>query len=198
MTLPSIGVSFFNTSDSFRTNPKILEQAFGQLRAAGVNLPKSYFGLAKENPNAGIIISHWDEQHKEMLKAPSYADAAKVFAQATTGTPKWYHAQLSGPTTALDKPVTEVSLVTVKRPENRAAVADILSRMPRVIGNPTGAFGPTRDDKNKYIAICGWESVEAHTQAVSKPEFQEVFMNFYSLADVNFLYHAKLKKIGGM
>lgn len=102
----------------------------------------------------------WDEQHKEMLKAPSYADAAKVFAQATTGTPKWYHAQLSGPTTALDKPVTEVSLVTVKRPENRAAVADILSRMPRVIGNPTGAFGPTRDDKNKYIAICGWESVE--------------------------------------
>lgn len=80
---------------------------------------------------------------------------------ALAGPRKVYHAQLSGPTVALDKPVTEVAVLTLKTPspDNRAALVDILSKLAEATKNLV-AFGLTREDENKYIVIYGWESVE--------------------------------------
>ncbi|KAG9310827.1 hypothetical protein JVU11DRAFT_8680 [Chiua virens] len=40
-----------------------------------------------------------------------------------------YHIRFLGPTIALDRPVTEVTILTLKAPENHEALVDILSKV---------------------------------------------------------------------
>lgn len=70
-----------------------------------------------------------------------------------------YHVQFSAPTIALEKPVTDVVILTLKAPENRASVVDILSKISEA-SEKMVVFGQTREDENKYILIGGWDTVE--------------------------------------
>lgn len=71
-----------------------------------------------------------------------------------------YHVKFSAPTAlALGKPVTEVLVLTLKAPENRTDVVDILSKISEASENKS-VFGQTREDENKYILIGGWPTVE--------------------------------------
>lgn len=70
-----------------------------------------------------------------------------------------YHVQFSAPTIALEKPVTELLILTLKAPENRATVVDILSKISEASGKIL-VFGQTREDESKYVLIGGWPTVE--------------------------------------
>jgi hypothetical protein len=124
-----------------------------------------------------------------------------------------YHVQFSAPTIALEKPVTEVLILTLKAPENRATVVDILSKISEVTEKRL-VFGQTREDENKYILIGGWPTVEvcrrnasrvfrsdynasssqAHWETVAKPEIAATLDKLYSLAAKDHHYHTKLSQ----
>lgn len=70
-----------------------------------------------------------------------------------------YHVQFSGPTIAFEKPVTEVLVLTLKAPENRSALVDILSKISEA-SEKIYVFGKTRENENKYILIGGWPTLE--------------------------------------
>lgn len=105
----------------------------------------------------------WDdyEAHKAIMDAPSYSALLEALTPCLSGTraPEMYHVQFSAPTIALEKPVTEVLILTLKAPENRATVVDILSKISESSGKIL-VFGQTREDENKYILIGGWQTVE--------------------------------------
>lgn len=94
-----------------------------------------------------------------IAEAPFYAELTKGLGRALAGPPKAYHVHFSAPTVALDKPVTEVLLLTLKTPENRTALVDMLSKFSEAMERML-VFGQTREDENKYILICGWSTVE--------------------------------------
>ena len=93
------------------------------------------------------------------MHAPSFTKLVAGAAPALAAPYTLYHVRFSAPTIALNYPVTEVAILTLKAPENRAGVVEILSGIAKATNN-LYAFGLTRGDENKYVAICGWESVE--------------------------------------
>ena len=95
------------------------------------------------------------------MAAPSYADLLKELEPSLSGAspPEMYHVQFSAPTIALEKPVTEVLVFTLKAPENHEIVVNILSGISEASGKMF-VFGQTREDENKFVVICGWDSIE--------------------------------------
>lgn len=103
----------------------------------------------------------WDsyEAHKAVIDGPSYSDIIGALKPSLGGAAEMYHVQFSAPTIALEKPVTQVLILTLKAPENRASVVDILSKISEA-SEKILVFGQTREDENKYILIGGWPTVE--------------------------------------
>ncbi|KAG9308632.1 hypothetical protein JVU11DRAFT_11583 [Chiua virens] len=93
-----------------------------------------------------------------------------------------YHVQLSGPTVALNQPVTEVSILTLKTPENSEAVVELLAEASEKTGKML-VFGKTREDENKYIVICGWSTAQAHWDHIAQPEPAAAVAKLYSLTN---------------
>jgi quinol monooxygenase YgiN len=218
MALPMTVITIIETTDAVRANANVFSPTFDHLISMGVkgwvtpvdgivqgrsgtmtvfNRP-IYYGLEAENPKIGVTFVNWDsyEQHQAIVHTPAFAKLVASAAPALAAPYKLYHVRFSAPTIALNYPVTEVAILTLKAPENRAGVVAILSGIAKATNN-LYAFGLTRGDDNKYVAICGWESVEAHRKAVSNPESQERLKKLYALADQDRMYNVKLKKFGG-
>lgn len=157
----------------------------------------------------------WDsyDAHKAVIDGPSYQAILGGLKPSLGGKAEMYHVQFSAPTIALEKPVTEVLILTLKAPENRATVVDILSKISEA-NEKRLVFGQTREDENKYILIGGWPTVEvcrrngtrvfrldynasspqAHWETVAKPEVAAILDKLYSLATKDHLYHTKLSQ----
>jgi hypothetical protein len=77
-----------------------------------------------------------------------------------------YHVIFNAQPVALQQPVTEVLLLTIKNPSYRTEVFDILTK----ISDSTKkmfVFGPSLEDKNVIIAVGGWQSVEVCVEGIA-------------------------------
>ncbi|KIJ17981.1 hypothetical protein PAXINDRAFT_30649, partial [Paxillus involutus ATCC 200175] len=103
----------------------------------------------------------WDsyEGHQAVMNHPSYPEIVATVKPYPGAKAQIYHVQFSARTVALEKPVTEVLILTLKAPENRAAVVNILSKRSEA-SQKNLVFGQTIEDKNKYIVVGGWPTVE--------------------------------------
>ncbi|KAH0833844.1 hypothetical protein J3R83DRAFT_11008 [Lanmaoa asiatica] len=137
----------------------------------------------------------WDsyEAHQAVIDAPSYPALLGALKPSLDGKVNIYHVQFSAPTIAFEKPITEVTMLTLKAPENRAAVVDILSKFSEA-SEKMFVFGKTREDESKYVLICGWPTVEAHWETAAKPEVAAALDKLHSLADKDYLCHVKLSQ----
>jgi quinol monooxygenase YgiN len=194
---PTTEILIFEASNEFRDDPLRLSiPPFDiVLKADGVHAP-AYYGKQVEDPSIwGNVFLNWDsyEAHKAVTDAPSYQAILDALKPSLGGKTEMYHVQFSAPTIALEKPVTEVLILTLKAPENRATVVDILSKISEVTEKRL-VFGQTREDENKYILIGGWPTVEAHWETVAKPEIAATLDKLYSLAAKDHHYHTKLSQ----
>ena len=159
----------------------------------------------------------WDsyEAHQAVINAPSYQAIHEALkpSLSSSGKAEMYHVQFSAPTIALEKPVTEVVILTLKAPENRAAVVDILSKASEA-SEKKFVFGQTCEDENKYVIISGWLTVEVcrrnatrvlrldynisssqeHWETAAKPEVADAMNKLFSLANKDHLSHTKLSQ----
>ncbi|KAF8833627.1 hypothetical protein BDN67DRAFT_916591, partial [Paxillus ammoniavirescens] len=131
------------------------------------------------------------EDHQTVMNDPSHPDLVAILKPSRGGNLQIYHVQFSAPTVAFEKPVTEVLILTLKAPENRATVVDILSKISEA-SQKMLVFGQAIEDENKYIVVGGWPTVEAHWEAVAKPDAAAALTKLYSLATKDHLYHTKL------
>jgi len=197
---PTTEILIFEASNEFRNDPRLAIPAFELvLKNVGVHAPV-YYGKQVEDPSTrGYIFLNWDsyEAHKAVMNAPSYQAILEALkpSLSASGKAEMYHVQFSAPTIALEKPVTEVVVLTLKAPENRATVVDILSKFSEA-SEKTLVFGQTCEDENKYILIGGWPTVEAHweTARAAKPEAAAALDKLRTLVDEGHLYHTKLSQ----
>ncbi|KAG6374214.1 hypothetical protein JVT61DRAFT_4872 [Boletus reticuloceps] len=189
-------ILIFETSEEFRNDPGIAIPASDvALKAKGVH-PPLYYGKQIEEPSTwGYIILNWDdyESHKALMDGPTYPDVIAGLKSSFGGSARteMYHVKFPAPMIALEKPVTEVAIVSLKAPENRAAVVDILTKFSEASKNMF-VFGQTREDENKYVLIAGWQTIEEHLEAGAKPEVAPAREKLLSLVNKEHLYHTKL------
>ncbi|KAF8549817.1 hypothetical protein OG21DRAFT_1469530 [Imleria badia] len=191
-------IIIFDTSEASRENPEsqvVTNALKPTLLAEGANTP-AYYGLQIENPSTGYIIIHWDshEIHQAFGNHPSFPAIHEAFKPSLGCNRATYDVEFSAPTVAaLEKPVTEIPVSSLKAPENRDAVVDILTKISEASENIL-VFGQTRQDENKYIVIGGWPTVEVHWETAAKPEFAAALTKLYSLVNKEHLYHTGLSR----
>ena len=107
------------------------------------------------------MSADWDshEIHKAFASHPSFPAINEAFKPSLGGNVVIYDVSFSAPTVALEKPVTEILVLSLKAPENREAVVDILTKFSEASGKML-VFGQTRQDENKYVVLGGWPTVE--------------------------------------
>ncbi|KAF8547996.1 hypothetical protein OG21DRAFT_1526775 [Imleria badia] len=191
-------VLIFESSEAFRNDPDVVIPAFKEvLKAHGVHAP-GYYGKQIEEPSTstyGYIFLNWDnfEAHKALIDGPSYATVLEGLKPSLGGKVEMYHVKFSGPTIAFENPLTEVLILTLKAPEHRATMVDLLSKFSEPSGKKV-VFGQTREDENKYVIVGGWPTVEAHWEIAAKPEVAATIEKVSSLANRDHFHHTKLSK----
>jgi hypothetical protein len=97
------------------------------------------------------------------MALPSYGPLLEVLKPGFGGPSKMHHVIFNDHPIALQQPVTEVLVVTLKDPSHRAEVFDILGKMSDLTKNML-VFGPTLEDGNTIILVGGWPSVEVDVE----------------------------------
>ncbi|KAG1744611.1 uncharacterized protein EDB91DRAFT_1050713 [Suillus paluster] len=195
MSIPTTELVIFDTTEAFRKDQSIVRPAFDMVsKADGVRMP-AYVGLQIENAAKGYVFLNWDSlaQHQAMLAAPSYGRLLELLKPAYGGWSKMYHVIFNSHPIALQQPVTEVLLLTLKNPSHRAEVFDILTKISDSTKKML-VFGPTLEDKNVIILVGGWQSVEAHWNMVANPEPKAALERLYALANKDHLFHTALSR----
>lgn len=152
-----------------KTNPDLLVQrttenrSRTQARAISSSVRQHHLQPVRFGKALPPLSVDWDnyEAHKAFIDSPSYSALLEKLKPSlgASGKAEMYHVLFSAPTIALEKPATEVCILTLKAPENRATVVDILSTISEATEKAV-VFGQTREDDNKYILIGGWPTVE--------------------------------------
>jgi hypothetical protein len=100
-----------------------------------------------------------------MLASPSYGALLEALKPAYGGWSKMYHVNFNANPIALQQPVTEVLLLTIKNPSNRTEVFEILTKISDSTKKML-VFGPALEDANLIIVIGGWRSVEVCVEII--------------------------------
>ncbi|KAH7913616.1 hypothetical protein BJ138DRAFT_582259 [Hygrophoropsis aurantiaca] len=203
MAIPTTEIIFLPPTAAFIANPSIVYPAFDiVLKTEGLIAPV-YHGLQIEPNAAGqtdgaFFFLNWEtlDHHAALMKAANYPTLISHLLPAFDGETKMYHVKFSDLPVALEKPVTEILVLTLNAEENRAKVVEILSKISEA-SEKMLVFGETVEDKNKIILIGGWVSVEAHWEMVKKPEVKAALDLLYSLANKELIVHTKLTKYSG-
>ncbi|KAG2145430.1 uncharacterized protein EDB93DRAFT_1087121 [Suillus bovinus] len=198
MPIPTTELVIFDGTEAVRKDRSILKPAFEIVsKSNGVQMP-AYVGMQIENPAKGYVILNWDSltHHQAMMAAPSYATLLEALKPAYGGWSKMYHVIFNAHPTALQQPVTEVLLLTIKNPSHRAEVFEILTKLSDSTKKML-VFGPSLEDNNVIIVIGGWKSVEAHWQMVANPEPKAALERLYALANKDHLFHTTLTPFTG-
>lgn len=98
------------------------------------------------------------------------------------------HVHFVGELGALDKPVTEITFVTLNEGASKERALELFEEIR--VQETTFAYGPSVEKENVIVSICGWESIEDHYAAKKPPQVAEL-MNLIT-RDTK---HIKLAKI---
>ncbi|KAG2344191.1 hypothetical protein BDR05DRAFT_199009 [Suillus weaverae] len=198
MPVPTTELVIFDTTEAIRNDRSILRPAFEMVaKSNGIQMP-AYVGTQIENPAKGYVFMNWDSlaHHQAMMASPSYATLLEALKPAYGGWSKMYHVIFNANPIALQQPVTEVLLLTIKNPSHRTEVFEILTKISDSTKKML-VFGPTLEDKNVIIVVGGWQSVGAHWQMVANPEPKAALERLYTLANKDHLFHSTLTPFKG-
>ncbi|KAG2145433.1 uncharacterized protein EDB93DRAFT_1150934 [Suillus bovinus] len=197
-TIPTTEILIFDTSEKFRNDVSMLRPAFDiVLKADGAHKP-AYSGIQIENPSTGYVFLNWDSlaHHHAFMASPSYGPLGDVLKPALGSELNMYHVIFNDRSIALEQPVTEVLVITLKDPSHRAEVFDILGKISDSTKKML-VFGSTLEDENRIILVGGWSSVEAHWKMVAHPEPKAAIERLFALANKDHLFHVALNSYAG-
>ncbi|KAG0694608.1 hypothetical protein DFH29DRAFT_880609 [Suillus ampliporus] len=193
MSIPTTEIIIFPTSEAFRNDSSILRPVLDIVsKADGVQMPV-YAGLQIEDPATGYLFLNWDSlaHHQAAMASTSYGPLRKLLDSAFASPGKMYHVIFNDKAIALQQPVTEVLLVTLKDPNHRAKVFEILNKFTELTKKMI-VFGPTLEDENVIMIVGGWTSVEAHWETVANPEPKAAIERLFTLVNKDHLFHVAL------
>ncbi|KAF8073751.1 hypothetical protein FPV67DRAFT_763649 [Lyophyllum atratum] len=198
--MPTVEIARFPASDEFVTDPLILEDALETLiNTEGVISP--HYGLQTEDGRTGYLVVIWKtyEHHMNLMRQPSYPGLIACLTRARSGPLDLQHVDFDNDIApALEAPATEFAFMT---PKPGASIDDFKAKL-KVLGDtmtkegvcrvPLG-LGESTEHKGTWVMVIGWDSVQAHKDAVSKGPYPELIKSLQELAYID-LKHANLVK----
>lgn len=190
---------YFKTSSSYLQDPSRLISELATKSAADKieGLSKAYLGFETEDPTNAFWVFEWtsksahDTYHQTDTFKATQAAARQVFASRPTHT----FAGFSNASRIFSAPVTEFVTFTLKKDASMDALQPLVQQLQaKLQGTPKfygSSWAPVVDKPNVIHGVLGWESVQAHWDAVSSGPLKEIIDEVKKIADL-WLVHAIL------
>ncbi|KAG1765599.1 hypothetical protein EV702DRAFT_1151507 [Suillus placidus] len=196
---PVTQIMYFKTSSSYLQDPSrlITELATTSSTDKIEGLSKTYIGFETEDPSNAFWVFEWisksahDAYHQTDAFKATQTAARQVFASRPTHT----FAGFSNASQIFSAPVTEFVTFTLKRGVSMSALQPLVKQLQaKLQGTPKfygSSWAPVMDKPDVFHGVLGWESVQAHWDAVSSGPLKEIIDEVKKIADL-WLVHAIL------
>ncbi|KAG1881980.1 hypothetical protein C8R48DRAFT_682965 [Suillus tomentosus] len=196
---PVTQIMYFKTSSSYLQDPSRLISELAT--KSGVDkiegFSKAYLGFETEDPTNAFWVFEWtskaahDTYHQTDTFKATQAASRQVFASRPTHT----FAGFSNPSRIFSAPVTEFVTFTLKKGVSMDALQPLVKQLQaKLQGTPKfygSSWAPVIDKPNVIHGVLGWESVQAHWDAVSSGPSKQIIDEVKKIADL-WLVHAIL------
>ncbi|KIK92740.1 hypothetical protein PAXRUDRAFT_556615 [Paxillus rubicundulus Ve08.2h10] len=165
-------------------------------KLAGLN--KSYIGYQTEDPTVLFWVIDWDskEAHEAFTKLDGYPDMVDACRPVMASRPTANLVQFEDAKGALEAPITEFVTFTLHEGKTMTDLEPLVKELhQKLAGAPKfhgDSWAVVIDKPNVYHGILGWDTVEAHWDAVKDGPRKEVIDRIKQVADL-WLVHAALK-----
>lgn len=136
-----------------------------------------YQGIQLENPATGYVFNAWETlaHHQALQSSPSYPVVVQSMTPAFIGPIDVLHVTFVGGLSALDKPVTQITFITLNKGASKERALELLEGIRSEGGRgATFAFGPAIEKEDIIVSIIGWDSVEEHNTTQEPPQRDEL------------------------
>ncbi|KAJ7069763.1 hypothetical protein C8F01DRAFT_527375 [Mycena amicta] len=176
--MPCIQIAGFPISEAFVSSPDTFKAPLDVIKTAQGHI-KSYYGVQVEDKQSGYFVSVWEtyEDHLKLIAEPGYQSLVQILRPATIDSSKFNrnHIDVStDPLAALSSPAVEFVVFTLKNgPTDADKLVPLLTELESGLNAAAGAhppciWGQSREDKSKFLLVVGWDTVEAHWEAVKE------------------------------
>ncbi|KAG1801294.1 uncharacterized protein BJ212DRAFT_1398992 [Suillus subaureus] len=198
---PVTQIMYFKTSSSYLQDPARLISELATTSSVDKieGFSKAYLGFETEDPSNAFWVFEWtsksahDTYHQTDTFKATQSASRQVFASRPTHT----FAGFSNTSQIFSAPVTEFVTFTLKEGVSMNALQPLVQQLQaKLQGTPKfygSSWAPVVDKPNVVHGVLGWESVQAHWDAVSSGPLKEIIDKVKKVADL-WLVHAVLTR----
>ncbi|TFK40845.1 hypothetical protein BDQ12DRAFT_711448 [Crucibulum laeve] len=197
--MPSVEFVVFPASDALLADESVIFPALDFISKVEGYI-KTYWGLQLEDKKTLYWAIVWEsyEHHKAFMQSSELHVLISHLKVALGGKPTIQNVVYSDDATnAFTAPTTE--LVTFKKKDGSTDelkaglryIADIVDKLEKT--HPPTVFGPTIEDPSVFFAAAGWDSLEAHQEALAAKSLGEKGVAFIATVDAS-VVHAIFKQ----
>ncbi|KAJ7016659.1 hypothetical protein C8F04DRAFT_503802 [Mycena alexandri] len=197
--MPAIQIATFAVSGDF-SSPELFKAPLEAIKTADGHI-SSFYGVQVEDVKKGYFISVWEsyEHHQKLTQQASYKNIIEVLKPAAAGGFERDHINVAvDPNTALTSPAVEVVAFTLKEGSAAEQLTPLFEELGKGLDAAVGSHAPcvwgqSIEDKSKFLLVVGWDTVEAHWEAVKEgTSLHKTIQQIAALADLSIGHtHAK-------
>nr|GAT60267.1 predicted protein [Mycena chlorophos] len=175
--MPTIQIATFPVTAEFHSAPQTFAASLDIIKTADGHI-QSFYGVQTENDKQGYFISVWESFEKQaaLRASPNYKVVVEALRSTTSDREKFSRHNIDVSTNAvkaLSSPAAEIVIFTLNGEGDAPALTEILNELTAKLDVAPGAvppayFGQSREDKTKFVLVAGWESLQAHQDAVKE------------------------------
>ncbi|KAJ7095800.1 hypothetical protein B0H15DRAFT_71903 [Mycena belliarum] len=173
--MPTLQIATFPVSEAFLSNPEIFKAPMDVIKTAEGHI-SSFYGLKVEDKKSAYFVTVWEsyEHHKRLIGESGYATIIEALKPAVAGKLERYHIDVTADAnTTLSAPASEFVVFTLKPDATPEKLVPLLEELGKGLDTAAGAHPPCMwaqsiEDKTKFLLIVGWDTVEAHWEAVKE------------------------------
>ncbi|KAG1788139.1 uncharacterized protein HD556DRAFT_1245742 [Suillus plorans] len=196
---PVTQIMYFKTSSSYLQDPSRLISELATKSAADKieGLSKAYLGFETEDSTNAFWVFEWASlaAHDAYRQTEAFRAIQATAQQIYTGKPKHVFVNFSDTTQIFSAPVTEFVTFTLKEGASIDKLEPLVAQLQTGLAGTPNFYGsswaPVIDKPNVIHGVLGWESVQAHWDAVSSGPLKAIIDQVKEVADL-WLVHAIL------
>ncbi|KAJ7468625.1 hypothetical protein FB451DRAFT_1136776 [Mycena latifolia] len=200
--MPIVQRITFPVSSAFASDPNVFSKPLEIVKSTP-GYVRSFHGLQIDDGKTGYFITVWQsvENYTSLVQGTEYSDFLTALKPAASGELEHHHVDAGTvePSIALSAPTTELVLFTLKAGVTPPEIFPLFEELARGLdgakdAHPPCLWGPSKDSGNNILVFVGWDTVEAHWEAVKEgTELHRVIQELLKKADF-VLGHAHLVK----
>ncbi|EGO23818.1 hypothetical protein SERLADRAFT_356596 [Serpula lacrymans var. lacrymans S7.9] len=199
MSFPVPEIAVFKASDAYKADPSSLHGLFDTL-ATTEGMSGTYYGFETEDPSNLFTVHVWDTKEASLAfrNRKDFDDVVAASLPAFGSQPDVSHVQFTSDVIRpLAAPATEFVTFTLKEGQSVENLLPLVKQLYEGVAiTPTAhgsSWGPVIGKPDVYYGILGWDTVQAHWDAVSAGPLKVIIDNVKEIAAIS-LVHALLKK----